>query len=73
MDKETVSDDPIDLPHHHQSEFCRTRPAYRQGRRLTAVKVLEQYLNSYAVRSMCLYSIYIIFRHTQSILNQRIY
>lgn len=41
MDDKSEPDDTIDLIHHHQSEFCRTRPAYRQGRRLTAVKVLE--------------------------------
>lgn len=28
-----------DLSHHKQQELCRTRPAYRQGRNLTAVKV----------------------------------
>ncbi|XP_015123604.1 RNA-binding protein 48 [Diachasma alloeum] len=27
------------MPHHVQQELCRTRPAYRQGKRLTAVKV----------------------------------
>ncbi|XP_059469093.1 RNA-binding protein 48 [Neocloeon triangulifer] len=27
------------LPHHIQQELCTTRPAYRQGRKLTAVKV----------------------------------
>ncbi|XP_011310531.1 RNA-binding protein 48 [Fopius arisanus] len=27
------------MPHHVQQELCRTRPLYRQGRKLTAVKV----------------------------------
>lgn len=27
------------LPHHTQLELCRTRPLYRQGKKLTAVKV----------------------------------
>lgn len=27
------------LPHHIQQKLCRTRPAYRQGKKLTAVKV----------------------------------
>ncbi|XP_077283981.1 uncharacterized protein LOC143909726 [Arctopsyche grandis] len=35
---EEIDTNIIDLPHHHQFELCRTRPAYRQGRRLTAVK-----------------------------------
>lgn len=26
--------------HHKQLEFCKTRPAYRQGKKLTAVKVV---------------------------------
>ncbi|KAF2887977.1 hypothetical protein ILUMI_18196 [Ignelater luminosus] len=29
----------IEKEHHIQQEFCKTRPAYRQGRNLTAVKV----------------------------------
>lgn len=27
------------LPHHEQQELCRTRIPYRQGKKLTAVKV----------------------------------
>lgn len=27
------------LEHHEQQELCRTRPPYRQGKKLTAVKV----------------------------------
>ena len=27
------------LPHHEQQELCRTRTPYRQGKKLTAVKV----------------------------------
>lgn len=27
------------LPHHEQKELCTTRAPYRQGRKLTAVKV----------------------------------
>ena len=34
-EKETVKK----LPHHEQEELCRTRPPYRQGKKLTAVKV----------------------------------
>lgn len=37
--EEQSKDTPI-LPHHVQLELCRTRPAYRQGRDLKAVKVL---------------------------------
>ncbi|CAB0015856.1 unnamed protein product [Nesidiocoris tenuis] len=33
---ETVA---VHLPHHEQQELCDSRPAYRQGRKLTAVKV----------------------------------
>lgn len=32
------------LEHHSQLELCRTRPPYRQGKKLTAVKV-ELYPN----------------------------
>lgn len=28
-----------ELKHHKQQELCTTRPRYRQGRKLTAVKV----------------------------------
>lgn len=28
-----------ELQHHKQQELCQTRPAYRQGRNFTAVKV----------------------------------
>lgn len=27
------------FPHHDQSKLCHTRPPYRQGKKLTAVKV----------------------------------
>lgn len=27
------------LPHHEQKELCKTRAPYRQGKKLTAVKV----------------------------------
>lgn len=30
------------IEHHKQLEFCKTRPAYRQGKKLTAVKVILQ-------------------------------
>lgn len=42
-----------DLTHHKQQELCKTRPAYRQGRNLTAVKV--RYMNTICSRK----SIYI--------------
>nr|CAH7745926.1 unnamed protein product [Callosobruchus chinensis] len=55
-------------PHHIQKELCKTRPAYRQGRKLTAVKTYtvnseSQHLYIYGVpklnlrrelRTMCL-------------------
>lgn len=31
-----------EVEHHKQLELCKTRPAYRQGRKLTAVKVRNQ-------------------------------
>ncbi|KAL1493984.1 hypothetical protein ABEB36_009661 [Hypothenemus hampei] len=38
-----MSGDPLDslkvLRHHQQQQYCTNRPAYRQGRKLTAVKV----------------------------------
>lgn len=34
----------VKLEHHEQQDLCRTRPLYRQGRKLTAVKV-ELYPN----------------------------
>ncbi|XP_063392117.1 RNA-binding protein 48 [Cydia fagiglandana] len=36
---EENSDDKIILPHHEQQQLCTTRLPYRQGRKLTAVKV----------------------------------
>lgn len=33
------SEDLKELKHHRQHELCTTRAAYRQGRKLTAVKV----------------------------------
>lgn len=32
------------LNHHRQQELCTTRPAYRQGRKLTAVKVVRRFV-----------------------------
>ena len=32
----------VKLPHHEQEKLCETRPAYRQGRKLTAVKVARR-------------------------------
>lgn len=37
MSKE--NDEPKLLPHHLQKELCTSRAPYRQGRKLTAVKV----------------------------------
>lgn len=33
------NEDAIVLPHHVPEEFCRSRAIYRQGKKLTAVKV----------------------------------
>lgn len=33
------SSDVKEIKHHKQQEYCVTRPAYRQGKNLTAVKV----------------------------------
>ncbi|XP_044750868.1 RNA-binding protein 48 [Coccinella septempunctata] len=50
-----------ETPHHKQQELCVTRPAYRQGRKLTAVKVYtvsseSQHLFVYGVPSINLRS-----------------
>ncbi|CAG9767473.1 unnamed protein product [Ceutorhynchus assimilis] len=34
-----MEDNRKELKHHKQEQYCTTRPAYRQGRKLTAVKV----------------------------------
>ncbi|KAL3283648.1 hypothetical protein HHI36_006787 [Cryptolaemus montrouzieri] len=36
---DTILDNLKEIPQHKQQELCTTRPAYRQGRKLTAVKV----------------------------------
>lgn len=33
----------IKLPHHLQQKLCHTRPLYRQGKKLTSVKVANLY------------------------------
>ncbi|XP_050307126.1 RNA-binding protein 48 [Anthonomus grandis grandis] len=38
MDRESI-ETLKEINHHKQEEYCTTRPAYRQGRKLTAVKV----------------------------------
>lgn len=45
----------IEKEHHIQQEFCRTRPAYRQGRNLTAVKVTVH------VPELCIEKLYVCF------------
>ncbi|GLV48657.1 uncharacterized protein CBL_06050 [Carabus blaptoides fortunei] len=39
MANKSENSDKTLLPHHVQQELCTTRPLYRQGRKLTAVKV----------------------------------
>lgn len=39
MENNTENSGKTLLPHHVQQELCTTRPLYRQGRKLTAVKV----------------------------------